>query len=145
MIIEISIGIIAFVFVVIAIYIILMVNTLRYTLRNVDKAIIDIRKHLDELTPQAQRAIEHTNQVSFDLKRKMESLNPIFNSLTNIGELLEYKTLNLKKASIASFLNKQNHSNETEDLLHHEDGNVADILELASLGARLWRKLKRNK
>lgn len=136
MIIEISIALVAIAFAALVVYLILLIIALRKTLHQTDRTMVQVRKQLDELSPQAQKIIEHTNQLSFDIKRKMEALNPIFNALGNLGEMAEHKTFALKKKAPAS---------EEDSLTEHElrsRSPVADVLELAVIGTCLWQKLK---
>jgi uncharacterized protein YoxC len=143
MIIEVSVAVVAVAFIVLVIYLILMLNALRVTLGQVDQTVVEVRKQLDEIGGQAQKAVEHANQVSFDLKRKMESLNSIFNSFSNIGEILEHKTFALKKEALVSSHKENKLSDiDEQELRVREEINVTDILELVGIGIRLWQKLK---
>jgi uncharacterized protein YoxC len=145
MIIEICLALIAVAFIALVIYVIVMINALRSTLHQVDKTLIEVRRQLDDIGPQAQKAIEHANQVSFDLKRKMESLNPIFNTLFNVGEILEHKSFALKKEGIL----KENRRFESDipvtvrEYHAHEELKVADVFELVGIAIRLWQKFKK--
>lgn len=102
MIIEISVAVIAIAFVVLVAYLITMIKALRITLNQVNQTLVETRRQLDEVGGQVQKMIEHTNQISFDLKQKVEALNPIFKSAANVGEILERKTFSLKKEAFAS-------------------------------------------
>jgi uncharacterized protein YoxC len=145
MIIEISVAVIALAFVALVVYLILLLNGLRGTLKQVDKTIIEVRMQLDEMGNQAKKAIEHTNQVSFDLKRKMEALNSLFNTVSNLGDILEHKTFALKKEALSSSHKERSgvDSLEAEQEAHaYDEIHVSDILELAGIGARLWHKIR---
>lgn len=147
MIIDISIAVIAAAFVVFVIFLVLVLHVLRKTLHQVNRTLVDLRGQLDDMGGQTKKVIEHTNQISFDLKRKMESLNPVFNSVSNLGDILEQKTLHMKKVALASSHKEHKSSDlesskEEETLLSQEEVNVADILELVGIVARLWHKLK---
>jgi uncharacterized protein YoxC len=147
MIIEISIAIIAVAFLALVIYLIAMINALRQTIAQFNQALPEIRNRFDEMGGQLKKTLEHTNQVTFDLKRKMESLDSTFNTISNLGEILEHKSLALKKESLTSLhretphLDADSHLSERE-IRFHEDITTADILELASIGVRLWQKIK---
>jgi uncharacterized protein YoxC len=155
MIIEISVAVIAVAFVLLVIYLIVMLKTLKSTLNQVNYLIFDARKQLDEMGTEAKKIIDHTNQISLDLKYKMETLNPLFQSVENIGEVLEDKAENLKKSSERSRSgNSASPLFTHKDHLYHRDPSeeltgskalVPDILELASLGIRLWQKLKKRR
>jgi uncharacterized protein YoxC len=149
MIIEISVAVIAIAFVILVVYLIMMIKALRVTLGQVNQTLIETRKQLGEVGLQAQKVMEHTNQISFDLKHKVEAFTPIFNAVTNAGEILEHKTSALKKEFLSS-------ENEEIDLSGLHSGKkktyqalnlvtVAAILELAGIGTSLWQKLKKRR
>lgn len=148
MIIEISIAVIAVAFVILVIYLIVLTNALRRTLHQVDHTLVDVRKQLDEIGGQAKKVVEHTNQVSFDVKRKMESLDSVFHAIGQVGDILEHKTLAIKKDLSFERENKHTHVNFSED--HHkvstyEFNKFADILELIGAGLRVWQKIKKRR
>ncbi len=111
MIIDISVAVIAVAFLALAIYLIILMVRLRKTLAHVDEALIEAR------------------MLEIDLKNKMASLDPLFNSVENVGEVIESKT--------ASFRERQCMSKCEED---SDAIQVADIVALAGLGLRLWNK-----
>lgn len=147
MVIELSIALIAIAFIALVIYLIIVLRALRETLSHVDPVIRGMRLHLEEIGDQAKKAIEQTNQISCDLKQKMESLSPIFQTFSNVGEILENKTSHLKKESLTP-LHRVNQLSDAEyvaveqELRAQDTLHVADILELASVVFGLWRKIK---
>jgi len=140
MIIEISIAVIALAFVILVIYLITLISSLRVTLGQVNNTLVE-----------AQKVVEHTNQISYDLKQKSEALNPVFNAISSAGEVLERKASTLKKEYIAM------HEDEEFERLHcnseekrkfqNSEGfaTIAAVLELAGLGVSLWQKLKKRR
>jgi uncharacterized protein YoxC len=149
MIIEISIAVIALAFVILVIYLVLTAKDLRVTLIEVNHTLVDVRKQLGEIGFQAQKAMEHANQISFDLKQKADDFSPLFKAVSNAGEILERKTSALKNDFFSS-------CNEEIDLstLEEEKKRVsmaqsslaaAAILELAGIGIRLWQKMKKRR
>lgn len=119
MIIEISVAVIAAAFVALVIYLIILMSTLRQNLR------------------QTKRILETTDEISLDLRNKMEALDPFFHTLTNLGEVLENKTELFKRYVINPI--------EPEARLK-QDANEdfeKDILQFAGSGIRLFKNLKR--
>ena len=149
MIIEISVAVVGLAFVALVIYLIMMIKSLRVTLGQVNQTLVEARKQLGDVGGQAQKILEHTNQVSFDIKNKVEAFNPIFNAVSNAGEILEHKTFAIKKEFFASeheeghkqsSLHEEKKSSQTEGVLA-----AAAILELAGIGVRLWQKFKKRR
>lgn len=163
MIIEVSVAVIALTFVILAIYMIFLLRLLLVTTQRVNRLLIDAHQKFDDVSIQATKAVEHTNQISFDLKKKMESLDPIFNSLSNVGEVLETKSLHFKKKalqpseteqeesrhSINESWNRHSHAkaggHRFRSDLDHESNKIAEILEIAGMGLRLWEKIKKRR
>jgi uncharacterized protein YoxC len=149
MIIDVSIAVIAAAFVGFVIFLIILIMALRATMGQVNQTLMEARKQLNEIGEQAQKVVEHTNQVSFDLKQKIAAFNPIFNAVANVGEILEHKSLVLKKEAFAS-IDEEDHlssldSGEKKKISDKRLITVAAILELASMGIRLWQKTKKRR
>lgn len=147
MVIDISVAVIAFAFAVLVIYLIVMIMALRRTLFQVNQTLIEVRKQLDEVGGNAAKVLEHTNQVSFDLKRKMESIDPLFNAFSNVGEFLEHKTFSLKRGSFNASHHEKKLSN-IEPAAEEEDApggsfKAADVVDFIDIGLRLWQKIKK--
>lgn len=150
MIIEISVAVIAIAFVALVIYLITMIKALRITLGQVNQTLVETRRQLGEIGGQAQKVIEHTNQISFDLKHKVEALDPIFKSMANVGEILEHKTFSLKKEALASAYEEGYPSSlSTEEKKKISQARTLTmtsiVLELAGVGVRLWQKFKQRR
>jgi uncharacterized protein YoxC len=149
MIIDISVAVIALAFVALVIYLIVMIKSLRVTLGQVNQTLVEARKQLGEVGTQAQKVIEQTNQISVDLKQKVDAFNPIFNAVNQAGQILEHKATALKKdfldtqeelSSLAADGEKKKRAPQTKGLM-----TMAAILELAGIGVGLWEKLKKRR
>jgi uncharacterized protein YoxC len=123
MIIEISVAVISVAFVALVIYLIVMMKTLRKTLGKVDQTL-----------EEAKMAIQQTQLLEADLRKKMGTLDPLFNSVENVGDILECKT--------AAYKELKSHSLREED---SDQINVADLVALAGLGIRLWNKFNKRR
>lgn len=124
MILEISIAVIAVAFAALVIYLICLTVALRKTLGKINLT-------LDE----AKMAIQQTHLIEVDLRRKMESLDPIFNSVENIGDIIESKTSDYKELNCIS----QKSEEESDQII------VADLINLAGIGIRLWNKFSKRR
>lgn len=148
MIIEVSVAIIAFAFIVFVIFLILATKALRVTLGEVNQTLIQIRKHLDEIGAEAKKATEHVDELSLDLNKKMEALNPLFNAFSNIGDYFEQKSKSYKlEAEICALRNEAEAEalEEEQDPRTHTKSAVADVLEMAGAGFRLWQNLNKRR
>lgn len=148
MIMEISVALIALAIVVLVIYLIVFLKAVRKTLIQVNHTLIEVRKHLDDVGGQASKILQHTNQVSYDLKKKMESLDPIFNAFSNVGDYLEQKTFFLKKSVLPA---SHRHDDEEEQTETSEAKNSSassirsDVFDFINTSLNLWRKIKKRR
>ena len=151
MIIEISVAIIAFAFVALVITMAILARSFQQTLIQVNRTLLEVRKQLDDLGGQTSKIMDHTNHVSYDLKRKLESLDPIFNAFSNVGDYLEHKTFALKKEPVISSHHKEGRHSTVESSEFAEEENsqepikAGDVLELVDIGIRLWQKIKKRR
>jgi uncharacterized protein YoxC len=147
--IEIGIAIIGFAFLIIAVALIFLIVSIRKTLRQVDLTLINLRVILDEQEPQIKSIVEQASLVSIDLRDKLESLNPLFNTASNFGEILEDFSDNLKNTTKQSYSEK-----ESEDYSYLVDNRenrlqliemIKEFLNLASTSMSFWQKYKKRR
>lgn len=121
MIIDISVAVIAVAFALLVIYLIVLIRTLSQTLAQVSLTVVEARKIVSEA------------QVSaIDLNRKLEALDPVFKSVENLGEVLEYETAEFKDRKYYEAANTCK-----------EGLSVSDVAKVFSIGARLWSKYRK--
>lgn len=146
MIIEISVAVIAFVFTILVIYLIVLINTLRHTFTQVDQTLGSFHKQLDSLGEEVKKVVEQASGLSLDAKLKFDSLTSLFNSVSNIGAVLEDHSAAFREHMIetAKEEKKPFHSRfkNGEQISSPQLEKIASLLELAGLGVRLWQKLK---
>ncbi len=150
MIIEISIAIFSISFLVLVIYLISMIKTARSTFKEIDFTLIELRKQIDHTGEEVKKIIEQTNYLTIDFRDKLESLNSIFNTASNIGEVLEEVTDSIKTEAFASLYKEDNLSSSASLLGGQENrtktlARVIDFLELAGLSFTLWQKIKKRR
>jgi len=141
MIIDISVAVIAFAFVALVIYLIVMIKSLRVTLGQVNQTLVEARK-----------VMEQTNQISVDIKHKVEAFNPIFNAVNQAGKILEHKATALKndfldseEDDLSSLDLEDDHPKKKKRLETKGWMTAAAILEIAGIGMSLWEKLKKRR
>lgn len=149
MIIEISVAVIAVFFAVLVIYLI-------QTLRNLNLSLLQARYQIEELSDEMKEALKEVNAISANIHQKVESFDPIFKAVNQVGELFEQQVNQLKENGIAQeSFNCQQHSyvrqqaQKEKSFTSHEIAdsktlaNIGAMLELTGLGIRLWQTLKR--
>lgn len=112
MVIEVSVAVIALAFVILTIYLIVLIR--------------DIRNQV--------------NQISVDIREKSVSLDPVFKSIQNLGEVARFKTEAYKNEELAlAALEKA----EKNSIANDASTTVAAVLALTGQGIRLWQHLKK--
>lgn len=159
MIIEISVAIIALAFFLLVIFLIMTLLSIKNTLDETKITITDSRRQINELSDQAKRMIDNMQQVSNDINY---AVHPYFKSFGNLGEILENKTASLKRnerlkeryedingrlesAIHSRFYHSKMREPVENEITEESHQIVLDILELTSLGLRLWQNIKRRR
>lgn len=106
------------VFILIAVFLIIFFVRLQKTLCNIDQVLKNVHCFTD------------------DLNTKMECVQPLFRSISNVGEGLEFRT--------NSFRNEAFYKSLSENLEKQCKNNCSglDIIDSALLGMRLWKNLR---
>lgn len=127
MIIEISVAIIALAFVVLVIYLIM---TLKET----------------------QKVLKNVNLMSYDINEKVNTLNPLFKTIENVGQVLEKKTNNFKHRALSKMDStdyqdwvNNNEPKEEREAPDEVSAIVSDLVDLTSIGVRLWQTYKKRR
>jgi uncharacterized protein YoxC len=81
MIIDISVGVIALAFVALVIYLILTLLTVRKTLRQAQKNLVDLEKNLNEITGASVELVNTLDSLTNDIKKKIDAFDFIFRPL----------------------------------------------------------------
>ena len=135
--IELSVAIIAIALVIIAAFAIVAVIALCKTLTQVDLTLVDARKKMDELTINATKTTD-------DLNCKMTTLQPIFNALGNVGDLIEQRSKRMKiKAELLAMKNLADHEEEEDAEPQFKGVKISQIVDMFGIGVKLWQNLNR--
>jgi uncharacterized protein YoxC len=79
------------------------------TLSETNKTLVDVRNAIHGLTGEATQLIHTANQVTRDVKGKIKTIDPIFESAHNVGEVIQTVTETFKKnaSEIGQNLNQE--------------------------------------
>lgn len=80
-----------------------MILTLRKgmtTLTETNTTLVDVRNAIHGLSGEASQLIHTANQVTKDVKGKIQTIDPIFESAHNVGEVLQTVTEFVKKTAV---------------------------------------------
>lgn len=148
MIIEVSVAVIALAFIALVFYLIDLIKSSKKTLAQSNQMLNDAYKEIDQLGGETKKLLEHLNHISIDIQTKMEALDPIFNSIEELGNVLESKTTSLKETLISPAKKETVEPlAPNKDILVKKDlaKAIADTVELVGLGYGLWQNLKKRR
>jgi len=97
--IEISVVIIAVAFAVLVVF---LINTLRAATKSLEKTsqtLQEVQKTIEELGYEVKQTVRHANDITVDLQAKMKQIDPVIESVHNLGEVLSEVTYAAKQLS----------------------------------------------
>lgn len=99
MIIEISVAVIALAFVALVIFLIKVLQSAAKSLDNVSSTLVDVQKTIEELTYEVKQTIRNVNDITVDVDHKLKQVDPLMETVKNLGEILNEVTLSSKDLS----------------------------------------------
>lgn len=111
--IEISVVIIAVAFAVLVVF---LINTLRAATKSLEKTsqtLQEVQKTIEELGYEVKQTVRHANDITVDLQAKMKQIDPVIESVHNLGEVLSEVTYAAKQLSstVMDKMTKKNNNN----------------------------------
>ncbi|MEK0316273.1 DUF948 domain-containing protein [Cohnella sp. 56] len=97
--IQISVAVAAIAFAGLAVYLILTLRRGMTTLGETNKTLAEVRNAVHGLTQEASQLIRNANQVTRDVKGKIQTIDPLFESVHDVGEVIQTVTDSVKKAA----------------------------------------------
>ncbi|ETT55146.1 MULTISPECIES: DUF948 domain-containing protein [unclassified Paenibacillus] len=97
MVIQLSVALAAVAFVCLVAFVILTLRKGMTTLGETNKTLGEVRNAIHGLTGEATQLIHTANQVTRDVKGKIKTIDPIFESAHNVGEVIQTVTETFKK------------------------------------------------
>ncbi|MCE7792266.1 DUF948 domain-containing protein [Salipaludibacillus sp. CUR1] len=110
-----SVGIAAVAFVFLVVFLVLTLRKLMATLAETKKTLSDARESVNSITDEAEELIHEANKISVDVKGKMESVDPLVDSVRDMGEMLHNATSSMKRTALKKENRKTIHTQETDD------------------------------
>ncbi|GIP42806.1 hypothetical protein J45TS6_12650 [Paenibacillus sp. J45TS6] len=101
MIISISVAASAIAFIVLVYYVVRVLVKGMSTLSETNKTLSEVRNAIHGLTQESTKLIQTANVITSDVKGKIRSVEPIFNSAGDVGEAIHSVTKTVKQASEA--------------------------------------------
>ena len=117
MIYQISVALIAVAFAVLVFFLIRTLKSAQGSLDNVSQTLQEVQKTIDELSYEVKQTVRHANDITVDVQHKMKKIDPVMESVENLGEVLNEVTAAAKQVSttlMAKFQTKRNNAEQTK-------------------------------
>ncbi|MGW8959940.1 DUF948 domain-containing protein [Paenibacillus sp. NPDC055715] len=131
---QVSIFIIAIAFAVLVIFLIGALKTAQGSLEKITQTLQDVQKTVDELSYEVKQTVRHANDITADVDHKLKQVEPVMESVKNLGEVLNEVTLAAKQASAALIVRfqKPHHTVDKKPGLETEIKSAASNRPLTS-------------
>ncbi len=99
MIYQLSVALIAVAFAVLVFFLIRTLKSAQSSLDNVSETLQEVQKTIDELSYEVKQTVRHANDITADVQHKMKKIDPVMESVENLGEVLSEVTAAAKQVS----------------------------------------------
>ncbi|MDO7907843.1 DUF948 domain-containing protein [Paenibacillus sp. JX-17] len=96
---QISIAVIAIAFAVLVFFLIKTLQSASGSLDKVTQTLQDVQKTVDELSYEVKQMLRHANDITVDVEYKMKKIDPVMESVKNLGDVLNEVTSAAKQVS----------------------------------------------
>ncbi|WP_342480682.1 DUF948 domain-containing protein [Paenibacillus sp. FSL L8-0340] len=100
MIIELSVALVAIAFTVLVFFLIKTLKSAKESLDKVSQTLQEVQKTVDELTYEVKTTVRHANDITADVQGKIQKIDPIMDSVKNLGDVMNELTLTVKQVSV---------------------------------------------
>ena len=96
---EYSVAAIALAFIWLVVFLISTLQKVMVTLGEANKTLIDVRGAIQDLSSESKQLIHTANDITVDVKGKIKTVEPLFDSAQDVGEAIHSVTDTVKKAT----------------------------------------------
>lgn len=100
MIIELSVALVAIAFAILVYFLISTLKSAKDSLEKVSQTLQEVQKTIDELTYEVKTTVRHANDITADVQGKIQKIDPIVDSVKNLGDVMNELTLTVKQVSV---------------------------------------------
>ncbi|MDQ0196156.1 DUF948 domain-containing protein [Paenibacillus wynnii] len=168
MIIELSVALVAVAFAILVFFLIKTLKSAKDSLDKVSQTLQEVQKTIDELTYEVKTTVRHANDITLDVQGKIQKIDPIMDSVKNLGDVMSELTLSVKQVSVTAIeklrksreLKEKAKSASTEstpvtpaeertvktyDTVYtkNDSGKIGTLLKAVDVGAAVWQKFRR--
>ena len=111
---EWSATIVASAFLILVIYLILTLRKVMATLAETKETLSSVRSSVNGITDEAEELIHKANDISVDVKGKMEAVDPLIESAHDVGDMIHDVTSSIKRTALQKNTKKTIHTQESK-------------------------------
>jgi uncharacterized protein YoxC len=113
MLIEFSVAAIAIAFIWLVIFLIRLLQKGIVTLGETNRTLAEVRNAVHDLTQESSELIHTANQITVDVKDKMQTVDPLLESAQDVGNVIHNITNSVKQATNSRGNRVPSHANRT--------------------------------
>jgi uncharacterized protein YoxC len=102
MIISLSVALVAVAFAILVFYLIKTLKSAKESLDKVSQTLQEVQKTIDELTYEVKTTVRHANDITLDVEGKIKKIDPLMDSVKNLGDVMNELTLGVKQVSVTA-------------------------------------------
>jgi uncharacterized protein YoxC len=142
MILEISLAVVALAFVVLVFYLVQTLKTLNGSLDEIRGTMVQMKGELTQVSSEVKDVLYHTNQMAVDVRAKLQDLDPLFNSVNDVGKVVNDLTSTVRHSAeaVTSIIDKGNRKVQTAN-----PSKISAIMNSIPVVIDIWRSLKSRK
>jgi uncharacterized protein YoxC len=170
MIIELSVALVAIAFAVLVFFLIKTLKSAKESLDKVSQTLQEVQKTIDELTYEVKTTVRHANDITVDVQGKIQKIDPIMDSVKNLGDVMNELTLTAKQISV-TVIEKYRKSRELKEkakavslegvsmtpaeertvnsydavYAKKTPGKIGAVLKGVDIAANIWQKFRVNR
>ncbi|UXH43287.1 DUF948 domain-containing protein [Rossellomorea vietnamensis] len=103
-------------FTILVVYLIMTLRKVMTTLAETEKTLSDTRNAVNGITGEAEELIHTANQISDDVKGKMKAVDPLIESVHDVGDMLHNVTSSVKRTALQKSPPKTIHAQERDSI-----------------------------
>jgi uncharacterized protein YoxC len=126
-------------FIVFLFFLIRLIDSVRRTLKHVDQLLIHGKTQLEPLSHEVINLLSNSNKITEVVHHQIKTLNPLLQSIENVGDIAEETTRYHKEKIHAKFIHDYQQNHDESELSE----KIINLMELVALSVKTWQKIKR--
>ncbi|MGO4499226.1 DUF948 domain-containing protein [Paenibacillus sp. 2RAB27] len=140
MLLQISVCVVAVAFVFLVFYLIQTLKSLKHSLDEITSTMGQMKNEVTEISSDVKDVILNTNEVAIDMRMKLSTLNHLFGTVQDVGQVLHELSSSVKQSASALIASVK--PIETSGKTSPLNGKLKAILQGATMTLEIWDKIK---